>query len=230
MPSARHPNFSIPATPTFEPFHGSLPHSHAPLPDLLLQNHSILSIEPRTFSFTFSSFLRKSRPTPAHNHANIFPLGVYRNLSELIRTYQRKSDTFRLVPINSDTLLLTYRPHPTSSCHTTTHLCPLTQARAIPHLRKLVLFFTEWTGGWYDGSGAVVPYNQIVARMPSNRTVQTIRHLPSSAQFSSYYGLVFSHPPLRFLRPNDLSPPSLAPIVWDKWGGGSGGKAGLPRI
>ena len=41
-------------------------------------------------------------PTTAHLRLNTFSLGVYQNLSELIRTYQNQSDTFRLVLINSD--------------------------------------------------------------------------------------------------------------------------------
>ena len=57
------------------------------------------SIDPHLYCTTF-----------AHLRANIFPVRAYRNLSKSIRTYQKRSEPFRLVLINSDSILRTYRP------------------------------------------------------------------------------------------------------------------------
>ena len=48
---------------------------------------------------------------------------------------------------------------------TAAHLCPLTQARTRPPLRKFAPFSTEGAEQLYDGNGAVVPYKRIVAPM-----------------------------------------------------------------
>lgn len=65
----KHPQFT-PEQPSsyraFTPFYWRTHPKPIPPPALLLQNHSILSIEQRTFSFTSSSFLRRSHPTFAH--------------------------------------------------------------------------------------------------------------------------------------------------------------------
>ena len=68
------------------------------------------------------------------------------SLSESIRTYQRNSDTLRLIPIGSDKLRyppnnIPPAPYRTicslerTSVHASAHLCPQTHARAAPRLR-----------------------------------------------------------------------------------------------
>ena len=68
------------------------------------------------------------------------------SLSESIRTYQRNSDTLRLIPIGSDKLRyppnnIPPAPYRTicslerTSAHASAHLCPQTHARAAPRLR-----------------------------------------------------------------------------------------------
>ena len=72
------------------------------------------------------------------------------SLSESIRTYQRKSDTLRLIPIGSDKLRyppnnMPPAPYRTicslerTSAHASAHLCPQTDARAAQRLRTCLL-------------------------------------------------------------------------------------------
>ena len=132
----------------------------------------------RPSSPTFPLFLLRNRPTAAHLRAIFFPLKVYRNLSESIRAYQRKSDTFQLVLINSDKFRyhLTNIPlatYPQIPLHTGTF--PHTSQQQCAH-RSAPLSTNLGTNGstsahlrsrFYDGNGAFLPYEQIVVPMLS---------------------------------------------------------------
>lgn len=125
-------------------------------------------------------------------------IGTYRSQSELIGRYPISSDKFRLVPITSDTLLRTYHSPPPIPCphfsaptfpSQRTHAFPLPYAhplrsaprsrvctlshshtiRTPPPHRTFVPFSAEGTVRLYDGNGAVLPYEQIVVPMLSER-------------------------------------------------------------
>ena len=130
------------------------------------------------------------------------------SLSESIRTYQRNSDTLRLIPIGSDKLRyppnnIPPAPYRTicslerTSVHASAHLCPQTHARAAPRLRTCLrtpphqhahrsslsstnprtsrLTPAHVRALFYQGRGAVVPYEQIVPPMQSNRCSHAVR-------------------------------------------------------
>ena len=164
------------------------PHHRYPTPSSLSTNSPPSQ---RIFAPKFSCFCPFS-PEEPHN---LFPGGAYRKLSKSIRTYQRRTDTFRLIPIGSDKFRssptnIPRTPNPTFPspqrtlvpvaahlhpifCTLTSSLlrtnAPTTNARTAPHLRKSVLFSSEETERLYDESGAVLPYNQTVAPMLSER-------------------------------------------------------------
>ena len=110
------------------------------------------SIDPHLYCTTF-----------AHLRANSFPVRACRNLSELIRTYQRKSDPFRLVLINSDKFRYPLRNIPLAP----TTRYPCISAPSPTHLRRNRSTSAHVRTLSYRGKGAVLPYEQIVAPMLS---------------------------------------------------------------
>ena len=75
-------------------------------------------------------------------------------------------DTF---PVGAAPPQRTFIHQPTHAQHSITHLCPLTQARTTPPLRKSAPFSTEEAEQMNNENGAVLPYNQIVDPMSFER-------------------------------------------------------------
>ena len=128
---------------------------------------------------------RKSSPSfdsfPPKEPHHLFPIGVYRNLSESIRAYLKRVDTFRLIQIGSDKFRYPLTKIPRAPYHplpTPYHLPP-------PPLRTFVPTSAHFphtlprTNAPTAASFATNPHtNRPIAAHPHKHTPILLTHFP----------------------------------------------------